>query len=141
MIRSISLCKYVVKGSIEICFIFFEEYCIFYAFLKFIRIFGNIKENENQKPGRTVLSHTVAHGPGTVGPAHEPFWPAGSLGWRGTTRLHSHHAQRAWGGALTGGLPVTGRGQVLAREHHGVSGVASGKVGQHGSHRRGGLTT
>jgi hypothetical protein len=35
-VRSISLCRYALKDSIEISFIFSDWYCIFYAFFKFI---------------------------------------------------------------------------------------------------------
>jgi hypothetical protein len=45
-------------------------------------------------------------------------------------------AHNAHGGVLTDDPAVIGRRQGLAREHHGVSGVASGKVRQRGSHRR-----
>jgi hypothetical protein len=37
-------------------------------------------------------------------------------------------------GVLAGGPTETDRRQGLGREHHGVSGVAPSKVGQHGSH-------
>jgi hypothetical protein len=38
--------------SIEIYFVFFEFYCIFYGFLKFIQIIGIINKNEKLKnPG------------------------------------------------------------------------------------------
>jgi hypothetical protein len=77
-----------------------------------------------------VLGRHFSPRPDTIGLVREPFWLAGAA------QSRSDHAQRACGGTLAGGPVLTGWRQGLAREHHGVSEVAPGKVRQRGSHRR-----
>jgi hypothetical protein len=63
-------------------------------------------------------------------------WPSGTVAQPAlrTLALRGHHAHHAGGGALAGSPALTGRGQGPAREHHGLSGVAPGKVGWRDSH-------
>jgi hypothetical protein len=49
VIRSSLLDRSTLEDSLAIYFIFSEPYRIFYLFLKFIRIFEIIKENEKTK--------------------------------------------------------------------------------------------
>jgi hypothetical protein len=77
-----------------------------------------------------VLGRHFSPRPDTIGLVREPFWLAGAA------QSRSDHAQRACGGTLAGGPVLTGWRQGLAREHHGVSEVAPGKVRQRGSHWR-----
>jgi hypothetical protein len=73
---------------------FSKPYCIFYTFLNFIWFSGNVKEIENSKTGAHSAGPALAHGPDTVGSAHEPSRPAGKLNRRGATCSRGHHAQR-----------------------------------------------
>jgi hypothetical protein len=88
-------------------------------------------KNENRVHSARPSS---AHGPGAVGPAHEPFQPAGVLGRRGAVRSRSHHTQRACDGVLINGPAVTGRREGSPLEHEGASGVAPDKEGRPAAH-------
>jgi hypothetical protein len=68
--------RYALKDSIEIYFIFFEFYYIFYDFLKFLRIFGNVKENEKNKNRGTVPGRLQAERRGgpTRAAGHKVEW-------------------------------------------------------------------
>jgi hypothetical protein len=52
VIRSSLLDRSALEDSLAIYFIFSEPYRIFYLFLKFIRIFEIIKENEKNEINR-----------------------------------------------------------------------------------------
>jgi hypothetical protein len=64
----------------------------------------------------------LAHDPSTVGPAHEPFQPAGAAR---CARVVTTHNVR--GGVLAGGAAAVGQWQGLPLEHEGGSGVAPSK--------------
>jgi hypothetical protein len=71
------------KDSKEIYFIFSECYFIFYVFLKFIWIFENIKENENQKPAHSS-EPAPAHSFGLLAQPNRRSGPcAGATWWWG----------------------------------------------------------
>jgi hypothetical protein len=102
--------------------------------LNFIRFSGNVKEIENSKTGAHNAGPALAHDSDDVRLAHEPFWPVGVHGRRSAARSRDQHAR---GRVLASGPAVTGRQQGLAHKHHGVFGVASGRVEESGAHPNG----